>query len=146
MESRAHGLDEVLAVLSTSHPDEVKAVREHLDGLLVHPVVLAERAIRATQSAGAELARLNNRLESLEKHIEGVLEADAERRRAEAQRTSVEAEERRAALKRQQESGQWFRSSTAAAAGWLGKRSESAVALILGALAAWLASQLGVGG
>lgn len=135
---------EALDKVAGSHPDEARLLREHLDALVVHPMVLAERAIRATESASRDLSGLDERLGKIEEPVRNLLAAEAQRIEAEALLDKVRAEERQAALARSQESGQWFREGVTAIAGWLGKRSEAAIALILGALAAWFAGWLGV--
>lgn len=132
-----------LARIAETCPEDAKILREHLDSLLVHPLVLAERAIRATESAANEMGHIDGRVSKIEGSVCSVLAAEALKIEADASLVTIEAEERTSALARSKESGQWTRDGVANVLGWIGQRGEAAFALVIGAAAAWIASQLG---
>lgn len=133
-----------LTRMSEVCPEDAAVVREHLDSMIVHPLVLAERAIRASESAASAISNLDSRVGTIERGVTRVLKAEADKLVAEAEIKKVEAAERQAALDRSKESGQWLRNGVANIVGWLGQRSEATVALIIGALGMWFLNWVGL--
>ena len=134
---------EALSAIQETFPDEAKLLRAHLDGMLTHPLVLAERAIRATELCATELDGMADRLGALEAACLALATAETARLEALALLAEVEAEERMAALQRSEEKGQWLQRGVTDTLSWVGKRSEAGFALVVGAFAAWLASKFG---
>lgn len=144
MTTSTSAIREALATIAETHPDEAALVRRHLDDLIVHPAVLAERAIRSTEAVAGELTNLRARLDKMEGEITPVLQSQAALRASEAERVRQDVADRAAALQRSHESGEWIRTSMTAIGTWLAGRAESALVLALGAIALWFAAWLGV--
>lgn len=133
-----------LSTISESMPDEARVLREHLNTIFLHPMVLAERSASALEVIRTDMGLMAARLDMLDDVLLKVAAAEIKRLEAETALTQAQADEKQAELARQQESGQWIRDSVTSFGSWLGSHIATAVAVVATAAAMWVAMKLGV--